>query len=152
MEKDYCQKCGECCRLIKVDFGKKVLYRDGVQNLSDEFSSMLEPIDTKGDITNCYCKFIKGNLCTNPKKPQECIDYPSSAFAILPENCGYRGVIFLKLENIKRQVRKLKEEIIHYEALISSTNNKFEQNQLIKIIKSHNDKINKYSIYGSKDW
>ena len=128
------------------------MYRDGKQSLSKEFASMLVTVNTTENITTCYCKYLEENNCTNPKKPQECIDYPSSAFAILPENCGYRGVIFLKMENIKRQVRKLKEEIIHYEALISSTNNKFEQNQLIKIIKSHNDKINRYSIYGSKDW
>ena len=31
MEKDYCNKCGACCRNIAVDFEKKILFRDGVQ-------------------------------------------------------------------------------------------------------------------------
>lgn len=152
MENNYCEKCGACCKYIKVDFEKKILFRDGIQPLTADFESMLEPADSKEQIIICRCKYLENNLCTNPQKPQECVDYPSSAFAFLPENCGYTGLIFLKLEKLKCQIRKLKEEVIHYEAMIETTSNKFERNQLEKIIKSHKAKINKYHAFGSEDW
>ena len=40
MEKDYCNKCGACCKNIVVDFKRKILFRDGVQTLTDEFAKM----------------------------------------------------------------------------------------------------------------
>ena len=152
MEKDYCNKCGECCRSILVNFEKQILYREGIQELSEEFASYLEPVGKYNQATICKCKFLENNLCTNTQKPQECKDFPSSPFAVIPEDCGYSGVIFLKLENIKRQIRKLKEEIFHYEALMQTITNKFEYNQLKKIVETHKLKIKKYRDYGSEDW
>lgn len=150
MEKDLCKKCGECCRKIAVDFERKIIYKDGVETLSEEFASMLEPVEKRENVTFCKCKFLEDNICTNSDKPEECINYPSSPFAFLPEECGYYGEIFLKNENIKQKIRKLKEEIIHYEAEIIT--NKSEQNQLRKIIEKHQAFIDKYKIYGSENW
>ncbi len=146
MEKDYCKKCGECCKNIAVDFEKMVMFRDGIQTLSSEFAKMLERNENRGNITICSCKYLKNNLCTNSNKPQECIDYPSSPFAFLQEDCGYEGYIFLKNEHIKQKVRKLKEEILHYETLLS------QDKSVQKIINRHNAFIVKYKMYGSDDW
>ena len=152
MDKDLCIKCGECCRKIPVDFGKKLMYRDGIQPLTEEFSEMLTPVVKNGDITYCICKYLNGNLCSNKNKPEICIKYPSSPFANLPENCIQCGNVFIESEKIKQRVRKLKEEILDYNILIDKISNKFERNGLIKIIQKHQKFIDKYSEYGSHDW
>lgn len=146
MEKDFCNKCGECCRNIAVDFGKRIVYRDGIQTLSTELEECLIKNSTRENITFCSCRYLVNNLCTNPKKPYECIVYPSSPFAFLPDECAYQGKIFLEQEKVKQKVRKLKEEIIDYETQLAS------DKSLQRIIDRHNAFINKYKAYGSEDW
>ena len=149
MTNDFCNKCGTCCKNIKADFESKILYWDREEALTDDFAQMLE----KTSEPNVYsCKFLKDNLCTNPNKPEICKKYPSSPFVELPEECTYCGFIFMQKEKIKQQVRKLKEEIIHYDAIISTTQNKKEQNQLQKIAASRQKLIDKYKKYGSDNW
>ena len=152
MECDYCTRCGECCKHIAVDFDSKILFFDGIQTLTDEFVQMLIPDKKKENITYCKCKYLKKNLCTNSHKPEICQNYPSSPFAYIPENCGYSGQVFMKLEKEKQKIRKLKEEIIHYEALIKTAYNNSDIKQYEKIINSHKAKINYYGVYGSNDW
>ena len=146
MERDFCNKCGECCRKIAVDFEQGVIFRDGIQPLSPEFSSMLVSVSKTKNITFCSCKYLKNNLCTNPKKPEECLNYPTSPFAFLPGGCGYEGVIFIKNENIKQKVRKLKEEILDYSIRAE------HEKDLQKLIEHHQAFIDKYKQYGSYDW
>lgn len=146
MENNYCNKCGECCKKIAVDFTQNIIYRDGVQNLTPEFSSMLIPVDKRENVTFCKCKFLKDNLCTNSQKPEECKNYPSFPFAFIPDNCGYYGEIFLKRENFMHKIRKFEEEIIHYETLIK-VSPKNEAKQYEKIIEKHKEFINRYRIY-----
>ena len=147
MNNNYCNKCGKCCKEILVDFSQRIIYRDGVQHLSKEFEEIIIPYDKKENVSICYCKFLdKNNNCTHPKKPEECSKYPSSAFAFIPEECGYYGEIFSKLEHEKQKIRKLKEEIIEYESKLQ------EDKSLIKIINRHKAYIEKYKIYGSYNW
>lgn len=141
-----------CCKEIPVDFTRKIIYRDGIQPLTTAFEELLIPAEEKGYVTICKCKFLEDNTCTNPEKPQICSDFPYSPLAFLPEDCGYTGEVFLKKEKLKQQVRKLKEEIIHYNALIEVTKDKTEQRQYQRIIDSHEAFIDKYKVYGSKDW
>ena len=146
MEKDYCNKCGACCKNIAVDFEKKILFRDGVQTLTDEFSKMLIRNEAKGTTTICTCRYLKDNLCTNPNKPKECSEFPSFPFAFLPENCGFEGDIFMKSEKIKQKIRKLKEEIIYYNTILE------KDKSVQRIIDRHQAFIDKYKMYGSHDW
>lgn len=146
MEKNYCNKCGECCKKIAVDFNKRIIYRDGIQPLSVEFEKLLQPVENKEGIVLCSCKYLINNLCTNPKKPQECIDYPNSPFAFLPDECGYYGLIFSKKESFMQKLRKLEEEIIHYEALINCSS-KDEAKQYQKIIEKHKAYLARYQMY-----
>lgn len=146
MENDYCNKCGECCRKIAVDFKHNIIYRDGIQTLSADFASMLKTVETKDNVTICECKYLKDNLCTNQNKPEECKNYPSSPFAFLQEDCGYYGAIFSIKESFMQKLRKMEEEIIHYEALINCSS-KDEANQYRKIIEKHKAYINKYKMY-----
>lgn len=146
MEYNYCNKCGACCKYIAVDWKNKVVFRDGIQPLTDEFAQMLVQVEKRENVTICSCKYLKDNLCSNSNKPDECKDFPSSPFAFLPENCGYEGYIFIKLEKVKQKVRKLKEEILYYEAI--SKNDK----SVKRLIDQHKAAINKYKMYGSEDW
>ena len=149
MTENFCNKCGECCKNIEADFEAKVLYWDGKQLLTEEFADMLQ----KTEKHNIYsCKFLENNLCTNENKPEICSNYPSSPFVNLPENCTCCGYIFMQKEKIKQQIRRLKEEIIHYDAIIVSINDKKEQNRLQKIITAKEKFIEKYKEYGSEDW
>lgn len=149
-EKDYCNRCGKCCSQIVVDFNNKVVYRDGIQPLGDEFEQILIKKYNKGNVTICECKYLKNNLCTNIDKPQICQDFPSFPFAFIPQECGYRGVMFLKSEHVKQRVRKFKEEIIDYEIQIKQgTQNKKELQRLINTRRLY---IDKFSQYGSSDW
>lgn len=151
MEKNYCNKCGNCCKNIVVDFNQNIIFRDGIQKLDSEFAKMLEPVKTERNITFCNCKFLIDNLCTNPEKPDFCLKYPSSPFAFLPKECGYYGVIFLKKEQIMQKIRKLKEEIINYEALLVSAS-KQDYREYSIIIERHKNFISKYAQYGALDW
>lgn len=152
MDKFFCIKCGECCRKIPVDFRKQIMYRDGIQPLSDKFKDMLSPVVKNGEITYCICKYLRGNLCSNPNKPIECSNFPSSPFAMLPDGCVQAGNVFIESEKIKQRVRKLKEEILEYNILIDTISNKFERRGLLKIIEKHRQFINKYNEYGSDNW
>ena len=164
---NFCNKCGRCCRYIPVDLEKRLLYRDGIKALDDEFALLLNPaelknIDTsyKDFVLSCFpnasfytCTYLSpNNECTNPQKPQICIDYPSAPFAFIPEDCGYEGEIFVKNEAQKQKIRRLKEEIINYETLIAVSSEKQEKESFAKIIKFHQKFIDKYSAYGAKDW
>lgn len=150
MNKLFCNKCGECCKNIVIDFEKKILYRDGIEPLTQEFEKMLIPFDKKDNVTLCKCKFLENNLCTNSAKPTQCIIFPSSPFAFLPENCGYYGEIFLKNEKIKQKIRKIKEEILLYE--IQAASNPSAKKELQRIIYRHQSFLNKYNVYGAADW
>ena len=152
MDKLFCNQCGECCRKIAVDFNKNLMYRDGIQNLTENFKDMLSPVVNNGEITYCICKYLRGNQCSNPNKPDICKNFPSSPFAYLPESCAQSGNVFIESEKIKQRVRKLKEEIIDYNILVNTVTNKFERNGLLKIIQNHERFISKYLEYGSNDW
>jgi len=146
MEKNYCNQCGKCCKKIAVDFSKNIIYRDGIQNLTPDFAQMLTPVEKKDSVTLCSCKYLENNLCTNPDKPEICKTFPKSPFAFLPDGCGYYGAIFLERENFMKKIRKMEEEIIHYEALITCSS-KDDAKQYAKIIEQHRAYINKYRMY-----
>lgn len=157
-----CNKCGLCCKLIPtVD---NIIIRDGAQQIEDFFF----PIDIADalNINENYvhyvqnqfpnavfytCRYLSNdNLCTHPDKPEQCKNFPQSPFALINVDCGYSGEIFIKQEALKQKIRKLKEEIIHYEALIAS--NPKEKNSYLKIINSHNNFIKRYEKFGSENW
>lgn len=152
MERELCNKCGQCCKRIPVDFGRKIMYRDGIQPLGDIFEEYLQPIETRDNITFCACKYLADDLCTNPDKPEICKVFPYSPLAFLPDGCGFEGEIFLKKENLLQKIRKLKEEILDYKVQADVTRDKSEKRQLQRLIQSHQAFINKYKAYGSLDW
>ena len=164
---NFCKKCGRCCKYIPANMEKKILYRDGIKPLEDDFALLLNPADLTNIDKNyqemvlaCFadaqfytCTYLSSNNeCTNPEKPQICLDFPSAPFAFIPDGCGYEGEVFIKNEAQKQKIRRLKEEIINYETLIAVSSEKREKESFAKIIKFHQKFIVKYLPYGSQDW
>ena len=159
---EFCKYCGLCCKIIPAKNG--IVIREG---FSDSFGNLIQlttqeacQINKKfvkdiknilGDVDFYKCKFVSdGNICSNPNKPNSCINYPSNPLDIVPEECCYIGEIFLKREELKQKIRRYKEEIVHYEALINSDDK--ESSSYRKIIKTLQKHIDNYSIYGSDNW
>ena len=165
-----CKMCGLCCRLIPVDVENRKLLRDGVQPLDETFANQLLPVsyeqlqnDNDEYIKNVLkiypqaeffrCKYlVDDNLCTSLDKPEICVDFPIKPFAFIHDECGYVGEQFLKIEMQKQKIRKIKEEIIHYEALVATFNNKKDIESYLKIIHVHQRYIEKYTAWGALDW
>lgn len=164
----FCNFCGMCCKLIPIDLEKLFVLRDGLQELDTTFLDMLVPLTMEEAISinenyvqnvqNLFpdakffkCKYLTDdNLCTTFDKHEYCIKFPSHPLAMIPDDCGYYGEIFIKSEEVKQKVRKYKEEIVYYEAMIASGCK--EEKVYRKIIDSLNKFINKYAPYGSADW
>lgn len=157
-----CNKCGLCCKLIPA-YNNKII-RDGFQPVEDMFVPI--SINTALDINENYVKKVQNlfpdaeffscrylsddNLCTHPNPPETCKTFPQTALAIIDDNCSYLGEIFIKHEKLKQKIRRLKEEILHYEIL--KEQNPKEKNNYEKIINSHKGFIKRYSEFGSGDW
>ncbi len=156
----FCNGCGMCCKLIPVKSGDNILVRDGFQIIDDEFQSFLIKIDTESidgasrelfsDVEFFRCKYLINDKCTIDTKPPVCTNYPSSPLAIVPEECACIGDIFIKNEELKRKIRKIKEEILDYEVLISTDDK--DSASYKKIIENLNRFVNKYKDFGSEDW
>lgn len=165
---DYCNKCGMCCKLIPVNLQEKLILRDGIQTIDEDFYTSLVKISIEEaysineafvknvqkifpDAAFCYCEYLsEDNLCTNSQKPNICQNFPSYPLAFIDEDCGYCGEIFIKSEEVKQKVRKYKEEILYYESVIKSGCK--EEKVYKKIIDSLERFIVKYNKYGAQDW
>lgn len=94
------------------------------------------------------CNYLtENNTCS---KLNESNNISGETCIFIPENCEHYGTLFLKLEETKQKIRKYKEEIIYYEAMIASGCK--EEKVYKKIIDSLNRFIEKYKSYGSNDW
>ena len=156
-----CRNCYKCCQLIP--FFKGYILRDGVQALEEYFrpvdkitaQSLNEKYVRKvqnefGDVEFYTCSYLKKGQCTNTNLPKNCIKFPQSATAIVPDECIYLGKVFLENEKLKQKIRRIKEEITNYEALILT--NKKEENSYRKIILNLQRQVDKYKIFGSDNW
>ena len=163
-----CKNCFNCCKVIPIDFNRQSFLRDGLQPLDEEFLNMLIPlsIEEARNINEFYvenvhekfpdaefykCSHLNSeDICTNEDKHEYCKNFPSHPLAILPEDCDYYGEIFMKSEELKQKVRKYKEEIIYYEAMIASGCK--DEKVYQKIITSLQRFIDKYIPFGSEEW
>lgn len=168
--KDMCVYCKLCCKLIPVDISSGIVVRNGIENLTEDLEDLLIPISRKEahNINENYVKNIlkifpniefftckhatEQKICECCKTIEICNKFPDNAFAFVDEDCPYQGKIFLFLEEIKQKIRKLKEEILDYEAIISATKDKKEKEHYRKMIIFHQKQIGKYKRYGSNNW
>lgn len=161
-----CDNCCKCCKLIPALNDGKTVLRDGVHNINDYERSFLTPISQNEalNIDSNYVQHVQKifpdaafysckkmtDKCTVEEKFSFCKDFPSSPLAFIPENCTCLGYIFLKKEELKSKIRKIKEEIIEYEALIQTD---YKNSKSYKKIADNLRRfIDKYAVYGSYDW
>ena len=167
MMNEFCNGCGLCCELIPVKNGDNVLVRDGFQILDEEFRSFLIKVETEQakeidlnyttrilelfpDAEFFRCRYFKENQCVITEKHPLCRNFPSSPLAIVPEECACVGEVFVKNEELRRRIRKIKEEILDYETLISAGDK--DSSSYKKIIENLNRFVAKYKDFGSENW
>lgn len=164
----FCNGCGMCCKLIPIKDGDGVLVRDGFQIVDEEFFSGLyelsetaaKKLNTKyvesihnifPDVKFYSCKHLSpDNKCSLNEKPSVCINFPSTALAMIPEECSCLGDIFIKNEQLKHKIRMIKEEIMDYEILIENGDKNSASYK--KIIDNLTRFVTKYKDFGSLDW
>lgn len=165
---DLCNNCRICCKLIPIKANEKLLIRDGLQPIDDDFLSYLTELseEEEKNISSDYVAKIKEvfpdakfyfcknltteNECSLKEKPFVCKTFPSSPLAIVPDECGYLGEVFLKNEELKRKIRMIKEEILDYQNLIETGDS--DSASYKKIIDNLNRFVTKYKDFGSENW
>lgn len=159
---NFCKHCGLCCKIIPVKEGiiLKQFCRDSFENLikltleeakSINSAYVDEIYNSVGECDFYKCKYIsEDNNCLIELK-DDCISlFTASATSIAPQECACIGEIFLNKEKLKQKVRRYKEEIIHYEALIATDEKASDAYK--RIIINLQKFINRYSVFGSDNW
>lgn len=165
----FCNGCGMCCKLIPVKDGDFILVRDGFQiidydflagltkltneearNIDSEYIDKVENIFP--DVSFYSCKYLSDdNKCSLKQQPSVCHKFPSTALALIPDDCSCSGDIFVKNESLKKRIRMIKEEILDYETLILTADKK-EAVSYRKIIENLTRFVTKYKDFGSDNW
>lgn len=180
-EKDACLKCGKCCKLIQslksfnelcelaksgdkgaINFLKLFLPYDNLEEAKEidpiAVENIIETNKKKfgaDTVTYFYCcRYLNNdNTCKVYNiRPNLCKEFPKSAFTVVPENCGYAGYLFEAKEEVKKNIRKMKEELIDIAILKENSASQNETKRYENIENKYSAIINKYKIYGSKDW
>jgi Fe-S-cluster containining protein len=169
--------CGKCCRVVTASqpYEKLLELKSQGDKEASNFLGIFEPYEsteaakaidaptvknilkkyTQGEKLTFYkCKYLlDNNLCSKYKdRPEVCVRFPSSPWAVVPPGCGYEGWLFQKREEIKQKIRKLKEEAIEFEAAIKDGQPPETTEKLQAAIEKINKIVEHYAEYGSKDW
>lgn len=179
---DLCLMCGLCCRVATTStpYRKlKEMCEAGDKGAMD-FLSIFEPYESieaarkvspqtvdniinglkadnnyrEEDMTFYCCKYLlDDNSCSRYEdRMLLCKHFPATAWAIVPPGCGYEGWLFMKREEVKQKIRKLKEELLELELVKSKTTS---PDILLKISAVQNkmqNSIKLYAKYGSENW
>lgn len=169
-----CKMCGKCCRVATASIPYEELLKqaEAGDQSAIEFLETFEPYESLEDAlkadeatvknipnwesrTFYHCKHIKSdsNLC--PKYEDRfgvCRTFPTSPWAVTPPGCGFEGWLFLEREAHKKNIRKLKEEKIYYQARLKTNITNKEKSLFQKLITKIDERINLYEKYGSEDW
>lgn len=180
-EKDICNKCGKCCRLIYSQKSYEELCEDAknADNVAINFLKLFLPYESEDEVlkidanaVNAICmhnKKIYGGDCKTyfyhcryigidnscmvyDMRPKFCRQYPKNEFIILPDGCAYEGYSFLAREKVKAKVRKAKEQLLDVKVMRQNANDRATVERLKKIEKKNQQFIEQYKIFGSEDW
>lgn len=178
---ELCRMCGKCCKVATTDTPYteiKKMAEEGDQGALD-FLDTFEPFanieearkvapdvvnniiekyeeDNKSteNITFYTCKHLReDNLCGRyDDRKTLCRHFPASPWAIVPPGCGFEGWLFLKREEIKQKIRKVKEELIELQLLKTKVKDDATLKKISAVEENMYKSINTYKKYGSENW
>ena len=178
---ELCLMCGKCCKVATTsipyeemkqmaDQGNKgaidfldtfepfanieearKIAPDIVDNILERFKEDNRPTD---NMTFYTCKYLReDNLCGRYEERKAlCKHFPASPWAIVPPGCGFEGWLFLKREEIKQKIRKVKEELIELELLKTKVKDEETLTKIKNVEEKMHKSIDTYKKYGSEDW
>lgn len=168
-----CKKCGKCCRIATTTKSYTELQKlasEGDQGASD-FLELFEPYETVEDAmlidkatvehigynentTFYHCRFLqKNNLCSRYDTRKDlCRHCPSTAFVVVPPDCGFKDWLEEEKLKIINKVKELKKEKFLYQQELLNACPEPRRELLNKLIASIDNYINNYAKYGSHEW
>lgn len=168
-----CKKCGKCCRVATTTKSYPELQElaaKGDKGAMD-FLELFEPYETIEDAmlvdratvehigydentTFYHCRFLqKNNLCSRYDTRKDlCRHCPSTAFAIVPPDCGFTEWLEEEKLKIINKVKSLKKEKLSYQQELLKDCTEHKRIMLNKLIASIDSYINTYAKYGSHEW
>ncbi len=177
-----CHMCGWCCRVAttSIPYNKIIeLAKEGDEGAKD-FLELFEPYPSIEDakkvseavveniinglkedgnynednMTFYKCRYLtEDNLCSRYEtRMQLCKHFPASPWAIVPPGCGYEGWLFMKREEAKQKIRKIKEELIELELLKKKTGSSEVLSKITTVISKMHHSIELYKKHGSENW
>ena len=179
---EMCVRCGLCCRVATTTtpYKKLLEMRDAGDEGAIDFLSVFEPYESieaarkvsaptvdniinslkadgnykEEDMTFYKCKYLDdNNLCTRyDTRLALCKHFPASPWAIVPPGCGYEGWLFVKREETKQKIRKIKEELLELQLLKKKTTSPDIQLKIASVEKKMLANIELYKKYGSENW
>ncbi len=177
-----CKMCGLCCRVATTTVPYETLQKmqlEGDKGATD-FLSIFEPypsIDAarkvsektvenviemlkednnynENNITFYKCKYLfDDNTCSRYEdRLLLCKHFPASPWAIVPPGCGYEGWLFLKREEEKQRIRKVKEELLELQLLKNKTTSTEMLLKIAAVEAKMHVTIDMYRKHGSDNW
>jgi len=177
-----CHMCGKCCRMSTTPYSYEELttqVEQGEQGAID-FLEIFEPFPSieaaresnaeivdniimglketdnydEKKLTFYKCRYIlDNNLCgIYQNRKRLCDRFPSSPWAVTPPGCGFEGWLFMKREERKQKVRKLKESLLDFDLMLKHGQPPEKAEKINEAIRKTNDIIDFYAKYGSADW
>ena len=177
-----CRLCGLCCRVAttSIPYEKLKQMRDEGDQGAIDFLSVFEPYpsiedarkvsqetvdnvieELKADenyneeeMTFYKCKYLDdNNLCTRYEdRLLLCKHFPASPWAIVPPGCGYEGWLFMKREEVKQKIRKVKEDLLELDLLKKKTKSPEILQKIDTVEKKMLRSIEVHKNHGSENW
>lgn len=176
-----CLMCGACCRVVttpKTHEELLELAQNGDQDIKD-FLNVFEPYSSIEEARNVSAKTVDNilfhisasdnpdrqvtfyrckhlqdnNMCEiYQNRPSFCHRFPYTGSEVVPPGCGYEGWLFQKREEMKKGIRKKKEELIEYKIMLETVQDPEKIEKIKQIIEKIESIIVMHHKYGSKDW
>lgn len=177
-----CRMCGLCCRVATTTTPYQKLKEmaasgdkgavdflsvfEPYPSIEDARSVSAETVDnvikslkedgnySEQDMTFYKCKYLgDDNLCKRYNdRLLLCKHFPASPWAIVPPGCGYEGWLFMKREETKQKIRKVKEELLELQLLKKKSFSPDIQLKISAVEKKMLNTIDIHKKHGSENW
>lgn len=98
---------------------------------------------------SCFGKISLCLFCQN--KIEEYKKNPFYIWDKLPDECNFKGWIFIKQEEIKQKIRRKKEKILSLKVKLEGSDG-IKRKRILKDLEKYQKEIDAYKQYGSENW